>query len=48
MSFSWTYLTRRFLFQNYRDYTAVVIIGSYAASQFLSYVTKKDDNEFVM
>lgn len=48
MSFSWNYLTRRFLFQNYRDYIAMTIIGSYVGAQFVSSVSKSDDNEFVM
>lgn len=47
MSFSWSYLTRRFLFQNYRDYVAMGIIGSYGASQFLTSVSRKRDDEWV-
>ena len=48
MSFSWNYLTRRFLFQNYRDYIAMTMIGSYVGGQFLESMAKQDDNEFVM
>ena len=44
MSFSWNYLTRRFLLQNNRDYLAVTLIGSYAASQFLRHCTYSDDD----
>ena len=47
MSFSWSYLTRRFLFQNYRDYLAMGMIGSYVGGQFLTYVSTEDDNSFV-
>jgi hypothetical protein len=39
MSFSWNYLTRRFLLQNYRDYIAMTMIGSYGWGMFLSKVT---------
>ena len=47
MSFSWTYLTRRFLLQNYRDYFAMGIIGSYGASQFLGSCGRRRDDEWV-
>jgi hypothetical protein len=46
MSFSWTYLTRRFLLQNYRDYVAVGIIGSYIAAHSIRAVTGNDDNNW--
>lgn len=45
MSFSWNYLTRRFLFQNHRDYVAMTMIGSFVGSAVLSSWTKKDVNE---
>ena len=48
MSFSWSYLTRRFLLQNYRDYLAMTIIGSYGVAQFANSMSQSDDNEFVM
>lgn len=48
MSFSWTYLTRRFWMQNYRDYTAVFIIGTYVTGSVLSKVAKNDDNNWTM
>lgn len=48
MSFSWSYLTRRFMLQNYRDYIAMTIIGSYGVAQFADYISTNDDNEFVM
>ena len=47
MSFSWSYLTRRFLFQNYRDYVAMTMIGSYVGGSFISYCSKDDDNSFI-
>ena len=47
MSFSWNYLTRRFLFQNHRDYMAMTMIGSFVVGQFLTSVSAQDDNEFV-
>ena len=47
MSFSWSYLTRRFLFQNYRDYVAMTMIGSYVGGQFISYCASEDDNSFI-
>lgn len=40
-------MTRRFLLQNYRDYIAMSMIASYGASQFLTSVSRADDNEFV-
>lgn len=48
MGFSWTYLTRRFLLQNHRDYFAMTMIGCFAFSSYLQYVASKKDNEFVM
>ena len=45
MSFSWNYLTRRFLFQNHRDYVAMAMIGSFVGSSLMSSWTKKDVNE---
>ena len=34
MSFSWTYLTRRFLLMNYRDMLAMGIVGTYAIGSY--------------
>lgn len=48
MSTSWTYLTRRFVFYNYRDYVAVSIIGGYAANKFYTKVARKDDTDWLM
>ena len=48
MGFSWTYLTRRFLFQNYRDYVAMTMIGSYAFGTWLNWLSAKTDSEYVM
>ena len=48
MSFSWTYLTRRFFFQNYRDAIGVGIITSFFASKFLIYNSKKSDNDWTL
>ena len=35
MSFSWNYLTRRFVLMNYRDFLAVTVIGTCVASKYL-------------
>ena len=48
MGFSWTYLTRRFMLQNHRDYIAMTLISSFFFSQFIDAVTKRDDSDFVM
>ena len=48
MGFSWTYLTRRFVFQNYRDYIAMTLIGGYAFGTWMQWVTATKDNEFVL
>jgi len=48
MGFSWNYLTRRFLLQNYRDYIAMTMIGCYGGGYWLTMVTKGRDNDFVM
>lgn len=48
MSFSWTYLTRRFFFQNYRDVIGIGIITSFFASKFLMYNSKRSDNEWTL
>jgi hypothetical protein len=47
MSLSWTYITRRFILQNYRDAIAVGIIGSFFSAKFLNYVSQSGDNEFM-
>lgn len=46
MSFSWTYLTRRFLLQNYRDTLAITIMSTYVLGNGLKYVTNTDDNNW--
>ena len=48
MGFSHTYLTKRFFFQNYRDWTAMAFIGSYIMAQMMSALTVKSDNDWVM
>ena len=48
MSFSWTYLTRRFVLMNYRDYVAVSIIGSYAVGKTFQAIAEKDDTVWTM
>lgn len=47
MSFSWTYLTRRFLFQNYRDMLAVTIVGTYVAGRHFQKIAEADDNNWI-
>ena len=47
MSFSWTYLTRRFLLQNNRDYCAVMIVGTYAFGKVFGHIAKQDDNNWI-
>ena len=44
MSFSWTYLTRRFVGMNYRDYAAMMIVGTYSVGQVFRRVAQNDDN----
>ncbi len=48
MSFSQIYLTRRQFLMNYRDAIAVGIITSFFASKFLTYNSKKVENEWTM
>ena len=48
MSFSWTYITRRFILQNYRDVLSVGIITSFFASKFLTYNSKTADNQWTL
>ena len=48
MSFSWTYLTRRFLLQNYRDMLAVTIVGTYVVGAHFKGIAEADDNNWVM
>ena len=48
MSFSWTYLTRRFLLQNYRDYAAGAFIASFVAGSIMKHGVDKDDQEWTM
>ena len=47
MSFSWTYLTRRVIFMNYRDYIAMGIIGGFAVGKGFQHMAEKQDNEWV-
>lgn len=47
MSFSWTYLTRRFLLLNYRDMLAVTIVGTYVAGHHLRSVAEANDNNWL-
>ena len=48
MSFSWTYLTRRFVLQNYRDAIAASIIFSFFTSKFLTYNSRKAENDYTL
>lgn len=48
MSFSNTYLTRRFLLQNHRDWIAMSIIGSFCVGKWLQYANEKENTEFIM
>jgi len=48
MGFSWTYLTRRFLLQNHRDYIAMMMIGCWGAHKFIHKMSTEDDESFVM
>lgn len=48
MSFSNTYLTRRFLLQNHRDMIAMTMIGSWALSKYIHWLSQSDDDQFVM
>ena|SRR6056300_534138 len=48
MSFSWTYLTRRFILQNHRDYIAGIMVVSYVGAKWTTSVTKKSDNLWAM
>ena len=44
MSFSWTYLTRSFWMQNYRDYAAVGIVGTYVLGHAFSGIAAGHDD----
>jgi hypothetical protein len=48
MSLSQIYLTRRQFLMNYRDAIAVGIITSFFASKFLTYNSKKVENEYTI
>ena len=48
MSFSNTFLTRRFLLQNHRDMIAMTMISMWGFAKFVNYVAETDDSEFVM
>ena len=46
MSFSWTYLTRRFWMMNYRDTAAISMISTYGISKALTFIAQRDDNDW--
>lgn len=48
MSLSWTYITRRFLFQNYRDTFSMLIIGTFVMGKFMEHNSKKSDNNWAL
>lgn len=48
MSFSYIYLTRRQFLMNYRDAIGVGIITSYLGSKFLTYNSRKSDNDWTL
>ena len=48
MSFSYIYLTRRNFLMNYRDAIGVGIITSYLGSKFLTYNSKKTENDYTL
>ena len=48
MSLSWTYITRRFILQNYRDAIGIGIISSFFVSKFLTYNAHNADNQWVL
>jgi hypothetical protein len=48
MSFSWTYLTRRFILQSHRDMLAMTIIGTYITGAHFSRIQKNDDNAWTL
>jgi len=48
MSVSWSYLTRRFIGQNYRDSIAMAIIGSFFMKKALTHWSVQNDNHYVM
>ena len=47
MSFSHNYLTRRFLLQNYRDYCAMVMIGTWVAGTALRNYDESTNEKFM-
>ena len=47
MSFSHNYLTRRFLLQNYRDYIAVTMIGTWALGYTLRSYDESTNNKLM-
>jgi hypothetical protein len=48
MSFSWTYLTRRFILQSHRDMLAMTIIGTYICGAHFRRIGTNDDSAWVM
>ena len=47
MSTSWTYLTRRFIAYNYRDYIAVSLIGGFVLEQGYRRVAQSHDDDWL-
>jgi len=47
MSFSGIYLSRRFLLQNYRDFVAMALIGSFVVNKAFNKVAKDRDNAII-
>lgn len=48
MSLHWTYLTRRFLLQNYRDTFSAIAIGTFVLGKYLKHYSEKSDNDWTM
>jgi hypothetical protein len=48
MSFSWNYLTRRFVLMNYRDFLAVTVIGTWSASKYLEMNANEADDSWTL
>jgi len=48
MSVSWTYLTRRFAGQNYRDVFAITMIGLGVSSKIMTYFAKQKNDALIL
>lgn len=48
MSVSWTYFSRRFMLQSYRDWIAMTIIGTFCAKHMLVYTSTTSDNNWAL